>query len=82
LGPGIESRRGCHGDIRAVAVTARTRQNRPHTLNSAATASLAIAPLIYRKQPQSVLDDYEFISLFAITPNVLVVTPTLPLKTR
>ena len=53
-----------------------------YTLNSAATASLAIAPLIYRKQPQSVLDDYEFISLFAITPNVLVVTPTLPLKTR
>jgi tripartite-type tricarboxylate transporter receptor subunit TctC len=52
-----------------------------YTLNSAATASLAIAPLIYRKQPQSVLDDYEFISLFAITPNVLVVTPALPLKT-
>jgi len=52
-----------------------------HTLVSAATASLAIAPLIYRKQPQSVLDDYEFISLFAITPNILVVTPTLPLQT-
>lgn len=52
-----------------------------YTLNSAATASLAIAPLIYRKNPQSVLDDYEFISLFSITPNVLVVTPSLPLKT-
>ena len=52
-----------------------------HTLISAATASLAIAPLIYRKEPQSVLDDYELISRFAITPNLLVVTPTLPLKT-
>ncbi len=52
-----------------------------YTLVSAATASLAIAPLIYRKQPQSVLDEYEFISLFAITPNILVITPTLPLKT-
>ena len=52
-----------------------------YTLVSAATASLAIAPLIYRNQPQSVLDDYEFISLFAITPNILVITPTLPLKT-
>lgn len=50
-----------------------------YTLISAATASLAIAPLIYRKQPQSVLDDYELISRFAITPNLLVVTPTLPL---
>jgi tripartite-type tricarboxylate transporter receptor subunit TctC len=52
-----------------------------YTLNSAATASLAIAPVIYRQQPQSILDDYEFISLFAITPNLLVVTPALPLQT-
>lgn len=52
-----------------------------YTLNSAATAGLAISPLIYRKQPQSILDDYEFISRFAITPNILVVTPALPLKT-
>ena len=50
-----------------------------HTMISAATASLAIAPLIYRKQPQSILDDYELISRFAITPNLLVVTPALPL---
>ena len=51
-----------------------------YTLISGATAALAIAPLIYRKQPRSVLDDYEFISRFAITPYILVVTPTLPLK--
>ena len=52
-----------------------------YTLVSAATASLAIAPLIYRKAPESVLDEYELISRFAITPNLLVVTPVLPLKT-
>ncbi len=52
-----------------------------YTLISGATAALAIAPLIYRKQPLSILDEYEFISRFAITPNLLVVTPTLPLKT-
>lgn len=52
-----------------------------YTLNSAATAALAITPVIYRQQPQAVLDDYEFISLFAITPNLLVVTPTLALQT-
>lgn len=52
-----------------------------YTLNAAATASLAIAPLIYRKQPQSILDEYELISLFSITPNILIVTPSLPLKT-
>lgn len=52
-----------------------------YTLISGATAALAIAPLIYRKQPQSVLDEYEFISRFSVTPNLLVVTPSLPLKT-
>lgn len=52
-----------------------------YTLNAAATASLAISPLIYRREPQSILDDYEFISLFSITPNILVVTPSLSLKT-
>ena len=51
-----------------------------YTLNSAATASLAIAPLIYRKDAKSILDDFEFISLFSITPNLLVVTPALPLQ--
>jgi tripartite-type tricarboxylate transporter receptor subunit TctC len=59
----------------------RTATPDGYTLISGATAALAIAPLIYRKQPQSVLDDYEFISRFAITPNILVVTPSLALKT-
>jgi len=59
----------------------RTATPDGYTLISGATAALSIAPLIYRKQPQSILDDYDFISRFAITPNILVVTPALPLKT-
>lgn len=58
----------------------RTAAADGYTLVSAATASLAIAPLIYRKNPQSVLDDYELLSRFAITPNMLVVTPALTLR--
>jgi len=60
--------------------TGRTAMPDGYTLISAATASLAIAPLIYRKNPEGILDDYELISRFAITPNLLVVTPTLPLR--
>ena len=59
----------------------RTATPDGYTLISGATAALAIAPLIYRNQPQSILDDYEFLSRFSITPNILVVTPALPLKT-
>jgi tripartite-type tricarboxylate transporter receptor subunit TctC len=38
------------------------------------------APLIHQKRPLDVIDDYAFISLFAVTPNVLAVTPALPIK--
>jgi tripartite-type tricarboxylate transporter receptor subunit TctC len=51
-----------------------------YTLVSTPTAALAVAPLIHQKRPQDVLDDYAYISLFAITPNVLAVTPALPVK--
>ena len=51
-----------------------------YTLVSTPTAALAVAPLIHQKRPRDMLDDYEFISLFAITPNVLAVTPALPIK--
>lgn len=51
-----------------------------YTLVSTPTAALAVAPLIHQKRPLDVLDDYEYLSLFAITPNVLAVTPALPIK--
>jgi tripartite-type tricarboxylate transporter receptor subunit TctC len=51
-----------------------------YTLVSTPTAALAVAPLIHQKRPLDVIDDYAFISLFAVTPNVLAVTPALPIK--
>jgi tripartite-type tricarboxylate transporter receptor subunit TctC len=51
-----------------------------YTVLSASTAAMTIAPHIYRKLPYDPLKDYEFISLFGITPNVLVVNPSLPVK--
>ncbi len=52
-----------------------------YTFVSAPTAALAVAPLIHQKRPHEIINDYEFISLFAITPNVLAVHPALPIKT-
>ncbi|MGZ5114642.1 MAG: Bug family tripartite tricarboxylate transporter substrate binding protein [Burkholderiales bacterium] len=51
-----------------------------YTVISASTAAMTIAPHIQHKLPFDPLKDYEFVSLFGITPNVLVVTPSLPAK--
>ena len=51
-----------------------------YTLVSASTAAMTIAPHIQRKLPYDPLQDYEFVSLFGMTPNVLVVNPSLPIK--
>lgn len=51
-----------------------------YTVISASTAAMTIAPHIYSKLPFDPLRDYEFVSLFGITPNVLVVNPSLPIK--
>jgi tripartite-type tricarboxylate transporter receptor subunit TctC len=51
-----------------------------YTLISASTAAMSIAPQIHAKLPYDPLNDYAFLSLFAVTPNVLVVNPSLPVK--
>jgi tripartite-type tricarboxylate transporter receptor subunit TctC len=51
-----------------------------YTLLSAPTAATTIAPLLHKKAPYDPVNDYAFISNFAVTPNVLVVTTTLPIK--
>lgn len=51
-----------------------------YTLISASTAAMSIAPHIHKKLPYDPLKDYAFLSLFAVTPNVLVVFPALPVK--
>jgi tripartite-type tricarboxylate transporter receptor subunit TctC len=51
-----------------------------YTVISASTAAMTIAPHIQRRLPFDPVKDYEFVSLFGITPNVLVVNPSLPVK--
>ena len=49
-----------------------------YTLVAASTAAMSIAPHIHKKLPYDPLNDFEFISLYAATPNVLVVNPDVP----
>jgi len=51
-----------------------------YTLLSASTAAMVIGPHLHKKLPFDPLKDYAFISLFGITPNILVVSPSLPVK--
>lgn len=51
-----------------------------YTLLSASTAAMVIGPHIHKKLPFDPMKDYAFISLFGITPNILVVNPSLPVK--
>lgn len=51
-----------------------------YTLISASSAAMSIGPHIHRKLTYDPLNDYAFLSLFAVTPNVLVVNPALPVK--
>ena len=51
-----------------------------YTLISPSTAATSIAPHIHKKLPYDPVNDYEFISLFAVMPNILVVNPSLPPK--
>lgn len=51
-----------------------------YTLVSASTAAMVIGPHIHKKLPFDPLKDYAFISLFGNTPNILVVNPSIPVK--
>ena len=51
-----------------------------YTLLSASTAAMVIGPHIHKKLPFDPMKDYAFISLFGITPNIVVVNPSLPVK--
>jgi tripartite-type tricarboxylate transporter receptor subunit TctC len=51
-----------------------------YTLVSASTAAMVIGPHIHKKLPFHPLNDYAFVSLFGITPNILVVNPSVPVK--
>ena len=52
-----------------------------YTLLVSSTGMQVISPQIYRKLNYDPIRSFEAISLYAVTQNVLVVTPTLPVKT-
>jgi tripartite-type tricarboxylate transporter receptor subunit TctC len=51
-----------------------------YLLVSASNGSMVIAPLLKKNPPYDPLNDFSLISLFAVNPNVLVVTPSLPVN--
>ena len=51
-----------------------------YTIVSASSAAMSIAPHLHQKLSYDPLNDYAFLTLFAATPNVLVVNPALPVK--
>ena len=51
-----------------------------YTMIAATTAATTIARLLQKRQTFDPLKDYDYVVQFAETPNVLVVNPTLPIK--
>jgi tripartite-type tricarboxylate transporter receptor subunit TctC len=74
----VDNRAGAGGIIGMEI--AKTASPDGYTLISGSTAAMSIAPHIHKKLPYDPLKDYAYLSLFAVTPNVLVVNPSLPVK--
>lgn len=74
----VDNRAGA-GSVLGMEIGARANPD-GYTLVSAPTAAVAVAPLVHGKVPYDTLNDFAYISLFAVTPNVLVVNPGLPIK--
>jgi tripartite-type tricarboxylate transporter receptor subunit TctC len=49
-----------------------------YTILGASTAAMSIIPNLRKNLPYDPLKDFGFVSLYAITPNALIVNPTLP----
>ncbi len=52
-----------------------------YALIIASSSSVTVAPLLQKAVPYEPLRDFDFISLLALLPNVLVCNPALPLRT-
>jgi tripartite-type tricarboxylate transporter receptor subunit TctC len=75
----VENRDGAGGLIGMEAA----RQAKPdgYTLICVSNGSMLIAPQLKKARPYDALNDFEHIGSFAVTPNVLVVNPQLPVNT-
>jgi tripartite-type tricarboxylate transporter receptor subunit TctC len=72
----IENRAGAAGAIGIEL--ARNAAPDGYTLLFASASGMSIAPLLQKGIPYDPLNDFAFVSLVAVMPNVLVVTPSLP----
>ena len=75
----IDNRAGAGGIIGMEI--AKTATPDGYTLIAATTAASTIAVLLQKKPPFDPLKDYDYVAQFAVTPNVLVVNPSLPIRT-
>ena len=74
----IDNRAGAAGVIAMEIVKLATPDG--YTLISATTAASTIARLLQKKPTFDPSTDYDYVVQFAETPNVLVVNPSLPIK--
>jgi len=74
----VENRDGAGGLIGVEA--GRTAKPDGYTLICASNGSMLIAPLLKKSVPYDAVRDFEHVGSFAVTPNVLVVHPDIPVK--
>jgi len=74
----VENRDGAGGLIGVEA--GRSAKPDGYTLICASNGSMIIAPLLKKTPPYDAVADFAAIGSFAVTPNVLIVNPDLPVK--
>jgi tripartite-type tricarboxylate transporter receptor subunit TctC len=74
----VENRDGAGGLIGMEQ--GKTAKPDGYTLISASNGSMIIAPQLKKAPPYDPIRDFDHIGTFAVTPNVLVVNPSLPVK--
>ena len=74
----VENRGGAGGNIGSAAVAKAAPDG--YTILMGTVATHALNPALYKKMPYDAVKDFAPISLLALIPNVLVVTPNFPAK--
>jgi tripartite-type tricarboxylate transporter receptor subunit TctC len=75
----VENRAGAGGTVGAAGVAKAAKDG--YTLLVGTASSQAIAPHMFKNPGYDAERDFQPISLFALVPNILVVTPKVPAKT-